>query len=264
MTIALGILASDGLVVAADTHESYGYWKVTQGKLRGSLLHAESGADTLFLTGAGDSHSLDAVMRRLQKVFSETPGQDSDQRHAAFDKALRQFYRDYILPFARYPENERPGFELLLGYCIQGRIGLWTSQRNALDVRDPVAAVGVGATLAHTLFNRFYKIPSINVRSAVLLASYVMFHVKDSFEGCGRDTDIFAVALSGNDNRSVSFIPRKKTEQFESAVKAYVHESEPFALRSLLGVSLPDDSKEPRRANDAQAELKRLLEQIDL
>src|ERR1051326_7385632 len=72
MTIALGILASDGIVVASDTQETYSdLRKVRQTKILAVVNEPNAG---LLVTGAGSGPQIDALSQILCDRFSrETP-----------------------------------------------------------------------------------------------------------------------------------------------------------------------------------------------
>src|SRR5438132_1411166 len=70
MTIALGILASNGVVLAADTEESYEGWKGEHGKITGVGAQATKGGNCCLITGAGDALYIDAIARDLRELVS--------------------------------------------------------------------------------------------------------------------------------------------------------------------------------------------------
>lgn len=70
MTIALGIIAPDGIVVAADRQAAAGYQKADEGKLR-LVWHADL-AGSLVTTGAGDSAYLDSIADRPRGWFGSS------------------------------------------------------------------------------------------------------------------------------------------------------------------------------------------------
>jgi hypothetical protein len=77
MTIAIGAIARDGLVLAADTQESGGYWKHDQGKIyecgRGLLETPNGGAAFCLVSGAGHAHLVDVASLALTRRFCAEP-----------------------------------------------------------------------------------------------------------------------------------------------------------------------------------------------
>ncbi|HEV3139507.1 MAG TPA: hypothetical protein VGY57_03270, partial [Vicinamibacterales bacterium] len=71
MTIALGILADDGVVIAADTQETIGYSKLNQGKIAAFGHRRPDGnwRHCLF-SGAGPAVYIDACRDQFMKAFA--------------------------------------------------------------------------------------------------------------------------------------------------------------------------------------------------
>src|SRR2546428_6976952 len=73
MTIALGILAKDGVVLAADTQETYaGIFKVDQSKITAVLNGTPKAPRGAFVvSGAGTAGHLDSIQQDLCEAFSK-------------------------------------------------------------------------------------------------------------------------------------------------------------------------------------------------
>ncbi len=215
MTIALGLLAKDGLVIAADTEETYGnFLKVDQGKVSAVLAAYQTPGQTrsrcCLITGAGSGHHIDAIGQQLMNCVADGEDRSQGDIERDFGVILRNFYSEHIIPFAAYPEDQRPSLELLIGTQLPRR--LLVSQDNVLKDGSSYSAVGIGKLMAYPILGRFYRWP-IDVRTAVLLASYVLFHVKDSVAGCGKSTDMWGF------NGEYAFnLPRQATKELEDAV----------------------------------------------
>src|SRR4051812_14891279 len=116
MTIALAVVANNGLVIAADTQESYdGFWKADQTKIlpvfgptRGSEEKAQ-----LVIGGAGNGDYIDAISQRLVETFVGAQSKEPKDIFLAMQQTLREFYREYVIPLAIAPE-QRPHFGLLI------------------------------------------------------------------------------------------------------------------------------------------------------
>ena len=94
MTIAIGILANDGVVIAADTEETLGeIIKYSTNKVRGAHHFSDSGAMRfMFAAGSGDGHYIDAFADVLRDaVQTKDPRMDSDP-HPVLDEALERFW----------------------------------------------------------------------------------------------------------------------------------------------------------------------------
>ncbi len=258
MTIAVGLIASDGLVIAADRQETHGgFIKFDQGKVSAALTATTRDVKTpsrcCVLTGSGNGHHLDAVGDKLLRSIFKSEDKTDAEIDARFDGILKEFYAENILPFASYPDNERPDIQLLMG-LDQPRNRLLVSEKNIFRQADTFVAVGIGSLIAYPLLTRFYK-TFPDVRGAVLLAAYVISHVKDSVEGCGKATDIAGII-----NGEYFSVPRIETDALESAVRDYSATVEPELLRRLIGGS----DEERKSATKAQARLKRAVNALTL
>jgi hypothetical protein len=208
MTIALGVLCGDGLVISADTEETDGFLKTNQSKIFVSqnihLVTYEKGgrekpsetAATCAVAGAGNAGYIDAVTPLLTGGIWKA--KDETEYLKMFGKALREFYRENVIPFAGYPERERPDFSTLIGVTRKGSPDyfLFASEKTALRRCPSFAAVGIGSTFANILLKRLWPQTWVDRKTAALIVAYVMFHVKESVEGCGKFTDI-AVLYNG-------------------------------------------------------------------
>ena len=152
MTIAIGLLADDGIVFAADTQVSESnFIKSDAGKIALSLVPinnremATGYGARIRSFGIGGAGNLPYV-QELQKIFSQrfknlsTPESLIDP-HDEFQDELSRFYRAHVRPFDRYPPQERPEFWLLMGTQLGHSQRLWVTERNTLIQEQAYAAV---------------------------------------------------------------------------------------------------------------------------
>jgi 20S proteasome alpha/beta subunit len=188
MTICLGILTSDGVVIAADTEESYGVMKVHQPK----IMTFDNAAGACAIAGAGDADYIDALSIQLGEVFVRQPRASDQAVLSNVRKQLWTFYRDHVIPFASYPEGDRPSMTLLMGLRRRGVPALFVTGRSTLRPCKRFQAIGAGESLAKTLFLRLAG-GRLDVRAAQILAVYILFAVKDSIDGCGKHSQVFTL-----------------------------------------------------------------------
>lgn len=212
MTIALGVLAHGGAVIAADREQSDGTLKSDQAKIRG---HWVAGRGSLAVSGAGNGPYLDSLTAELIEWFRNDKVQFNREE---FGEELRKknhaFYERSVLPFAPYAREEGVDYELLTCFAaaltageirfaaklglVPGRgCELWTSHKLSVLKDEYYAAVGCGATTAKALLARYW-VPVISLPVAINLACYVVYHVKRTVKDVGLDTDImvFSGALA--------------------------------------------------------------------
>jgi 20S proteasome alpha/beta subunit len=188
MTIALGILAQDGIVVAADTEESTG------GYLKGEttkILQVFGDGPACLISGAGDSGYVESLMSELAEVFFIDKMRVHQPLQQAFEDCMKNFYSEHIIPFAAYSSQDRPVVEMLIAYNRNNQRGLLVSEKSVVFQKMPYAAVGCGSIFADILLNRLWQMADI--KAVQVLAAYVLFMVKECVEGCGKLTQISAL-----------------------------------------------------------------------
>jgi hypothetical protein len=202
MTIALGILAHGGAVIAADREQSNGTLKSDQAKIRGQWV---AGRGALAVSGAGNGPYLDSLTAELIEWFKNDKAQlDPEEFGIKLGEKNYAFYEKSVLPFAPYEEGV--DYELLTcfeaeptaaEFAFASKIGglpgqgceLWTSHKLSVLKEEHFAAVGCGATTAKALLARFW-VPLIPLPVAINLAAYVVYHVKRTIKDVGLDTDV--------------------------------------------------------------------------
>jgi hypothetical protein len=187
MTIALGIIARDGLVVAADSEESSGYLKTDELKILTVMGSHSSGAG--LITGAGTSDYIDALKYDIADLFLDHPELNDKALQRALGQFLKQFYEDHVIPFAVYPEDDRPDLRMLFGVHRGFHSHLFFTNRSVVGRAGPYKTIGMGSTFAKMLLDRLWR-PNLDVKSAEVLAAYVIFMAKESVESCGKFTSI--------------------------------------------------------------------------
>lgn len=190
MTIALGILpVTGGVVIAADTEEVAGYMKSAQSKIVTVLDGLKPPRGACAIAGAGDAGYIDALTQELADVFMDDRERAGKPLQLALGKCVRNFHLAHVVPFAAYPPEERPRLDLLLG--VQRKYGsklYVTSNTSIRSAFGPYAAIGVGAPFAKVLLDRLWG--QCDVRIAQILATYVVFMVKEHIPDCGKFTHV--------------------------------------------------------------------------
>jgi hypothetical protein len=233
VTIALGILAAGGTVIAADRQQTEGTAKSNRGKVSAAW---KAGRGCIVLSGAGDGPPLDAIADEFREWFRAdgTPLNDTDI-DAEIRRRHEEFYHRYVLPFSAYADYESPDYELLVAASlINSSHGLWTSSKLVVNNEELFAAVGVGATAANALLNKFY-VPTMPIEIAISLAAYVVYQVKQTVDGVGFETDMYAII-----NHAPFAIGGEEISEMETHFRSYEK-----AARSNLYYCLGGDPAVP-------------------
>ena len=227
MTIAIGLLASDGILIATDREASDSVRKVDEGKVRGCCVSSPP-YDSLFIAGAGHGDYIDAVTDKLLGAFPNGPMSSVSELMVRLANQNRDFYRENVLPLSRYPSEERPDYSLLIAAKLNNDLALWSSSFLVLNQITHAAygAIGAGAMTAKTLLRKFYAYtPLVNT---IVLSIYIVQEVKRLVPYCGLDTDILYVQknrepakLVGDEVREIENAFRR----FDKVERAHFHQS---------------------------------------
>jgi hypothetical protein len=190
MTICIGLLASDGVVIAADSEESAGYAKRSQQKIFTWIGNISTGADpkppesACAFTGAGDAGYIDAftghAIKGLRAGMSQVELQDY------LEAEIRDFHVKHIFPWANPPD-----FQMVIGAYSQLQTAIFVTYGSTLRRALPHAAIGIGPPYALSLMDDLAGIK--DVKRTEILAAYIVFATKDRVEGCGKFTTIVSL-----------------------------------------------------------------------
>jgi hypothetical protein len=235
MTVALGILAADCQIIAADTQHSADTEKLGQGKIA-THVYPRSGTDRriISITGSGDSFYLEALQTELADTFSTMDDISSmgDVR-VAFSRCLKRFYKEHI---ALTPDlQQRPEVELIIAARSGELREMWVTKRNRISVARSPVAVGLGGTYAQSLLGNMC-LPQ-QPETAMLLAAYVVFLVKQRNLWVGMDTQVLCL------DDSIAISPRRGftaqvCRQLEEMFRQYIG-VEARILHRFLGSGYP-------------------------
>lgn len=195
MTVALGMLARDGIVLAADTQESDGYFKEFSLKIHYAMTHTSICSNVksaLVVTGAGPGVHLDAVSDELIKTFHSSQDTDIDTFESRLKISVAEFYKAHVMALA--PDIDRD-FRLIVGVQIEGQFALWTSETTVVKKIIGLEAVGTGAPFAKMALETRYVIEP-DVAMVALLSILAINRAKEYDQFSGKSTSV--VCLKDN------------------------------------------------------------------
>jgi hypothetical protein len=79
----------------------------------------------------------------------------------------------------------------VIGTHLNGRGVLWSTQKSTVSGGKRYFAVGIGESYASVQLRRFW-IPMDTIRAASL-AAYITYQIKNSVDGCGKETQIVTI-----------------------------------------------------------------------
>lgn len=215
MTIALGILAGGGIVMAADRQETSGSFKGSVGKVHAHWVRNQG---TLAISGAGDGPYIDSLRAEIVKWFKQDRASPITEQEME-DELRRQhqvFYRDNVLPGSQWSPGDVPDYQLLVAFSSPWHGNtLWTTSKLSTVKESEYAAVGIGATAAKVMLNRL-GFPFMDLEIAVTLAAYIVYQVKRTVDFVGLETDIFEIR-----NHVPLVVGREELTEMEAQFRLY-------------------------------------------
>lgn len=200
MTIAIGILANDGFLIAADTEVNDGVTKTKQSKILTATkpLKAWNGNCSLIASGAGDREYLTLLIEKIAETFAVTM-KDTDMTFDVIETSVgsivQTFHDDHV-----YPMVPQATVSLIVGCqlpagVINGELSfysqLWRSTRSAFGKATEGSAVtGIGAAEFRNQLARVWPQTDdiLLIKNLVPLVAYVLRHVKEVVPETGKET----------------------------------------------------------------------------
>jgi hypothetical protein len=198
MTIAAGILCRDGIVMCADSQETYGDFKWPVKKI--AYPRASSGDFSILISGAGFPSAIDTA---TQKIFERTAHSMSDYKQTVeiIESVLREIHEKDL---AHYQANDRDNlqFRLLIAFNAAGNGGLFVSDGPILTRVDSFQIIGSGAVITNFFASMLYKktlfeSPDISIVEGSLLAAFLVHLAKSQLTSIGGESQLAMVTTEG-------------------------------------------------------------------
>jgi 20S proteasome alpha/beta subunit len=179
VTIGIGFLCADGLIIGADSEVSADTDKRQESKIFTMNENGSSPGPTVVFAGSG---WLDYVKMAVEKIKKQaifaTTGYEIEE---VVEQTVLEVYRKHI---RFYSGDDKPFFNLLTGIKDGDRLQLLlTSSTSIRQVYEPVC-IGVGETLANYLIRRLTP-QRETTEKAAHLAVQILEQVKANVPGCG-------------------------------------------------------------------------------
>jgi hypothetical protein len=218
VTIALGVLCSDGIVLAADSEEGDIYpgdIKTRTMKIGAGMCGAPIGMPQISaaVSGAGWARYLDAAKQKILPAVYGHPANSADDIQAMIEPEISDFYTKHVMPF--FSSDQKPELSVMVARQCGSQRALWSTDHTTVSRADHYAALGVGSPFCHLLMDRFKY--ETDVLTGALIAGYVVSKVKEAIGGCSRPTNIvclrngFVTEMAALDVRDMD----KLFEEFE-------------------------------------------------
>jgi hypothetical protein len=214
MTIAVGFICSNGIVLGADSQESFegSALKRSVTKLVAfPPLESEYGKAPdrrAVFTGSGDSQLIDKLIEEMS-IEVASAGPSIDEIATGIEKRIKQIYREYR---NYYHAGYMPQAEMIYGLWCGGKTGLFFAQGpivtrigTQLHPRGkplPTPLVigykgsGLGTEITDYI-NARIGLLTLNVSDGIVLATYMLEQAVSHATGCGGDIRIIWMAEDG-------------------------------------------------------------------
>jgi 20S proteasome alpha/beta subunit len=190
MTIAAGYLASDGILICADTEHSDEVAKYRKQK-------AFRIKDYAMVTGSGTSHLISVASERIARVMPESPSTEN----AALDiveAVVSRLHKDHIFKYYDASSHARPTLNLIVGVrCVNGKLALIKTQDTTATMGASHVSTGNGEYLFEYWASHFFD-RQLRAEAASYLILFIMREVKDHVTGCGGESQVHILPLNPN------------------------------------------------------------------
>jgi 20S proteasome alpha/beta subunit len=231
VTIVLGLKTPQGVVLAADTQESYaGSHKVNRPKLfyksENNLCDLPIG---LAVAGAGFGPWLDKISMAMWDTVQDAT--NLDEACSKVEDEIKKRYDEY-----RQILNSSIDSELIYGVGVAGGTRLfhaWGPIVNEVHAR----AAGSGQAIADFLLRHFKQ--TTHITNAMALAVYILYSAKEHAEGCGGNSHL---AVLQDDGESY-LLDHPQISAMEDLVKSSSRATDVFLMFAANPVVTPDGVK---------------------
>jgi 20S proteasome alpha/beta subunit len=194
MTIALGLLTSEGIVIAADsqeTDESAGTKEDVNKIAFGFQLRAENDeGGAIAVSGSGGAAYLDYIFEEIIMSFRTSAKENVAAFGERLKRLVKEYYREHVVPYAQDPRLRAPDVQLIVGAQRRGEKRLWITEGSTVGPRM-YGAVGSGQAHALRTLKRFFNWR--DTEGGQLLAALAVFEAKRYDLYCGKNTSIVSL-----------------------------------------------------------------------
>jgi 20S proteasome alpha/beta subunit len=202
MTIAAGVLCSDGIIVCADTEHTGDVSKFQAQK----IIAID---DQTFLTGAGATDYILMTADKLKDEFkSGRPVNPTDARQIV-ETVVRGVHDEHIFSFWDGSDPNRPGMELIVATrCSGGELALIKTFNSATHLGSSFEFAGSGYPIFE-YWCRYFHRDRITMDGMTVLALFMLKEVKKVHPGCGGQSQIFYLPKAIDRPKRLRFFDEK-------------------------------------------------------
>lgn len=192
MTIAIGLVCTDGVVLGTDLQYTGSYEKFP-GKKLWQLCPERQG--TIILTGAGNPTSIDHVKRIAETEIRKGSGSTEDVIYA-LEAGLRSLYSLHI---DVAPKESQSAMEVWIMLAMRDGSGfrLFHNDRSVLAGVERINCSGLGLYVGYTMLDLLLP-KYCTVDLAAQIVAYVLAHSKEWSQDVGKGSNVHLLYDSGH------------------------------------------------------------------
>jgi hypothetical protein len=232
MSIAVGVVCLDGIVVGVDLQYSTDFVKTAGRKI--FVLKRSYETDTqcsIVIAAAGSPDSAKKIVERIEEVLPKQI--EFSDLVDSIETALADVFGKHI---DSAPESERNGLhvDLLVAARIGPHCKLYRSNRTMLIEEEHYACIGMGLYLGHYVIGMALPmLTSVNLASQVV--AYTIAAAKDYIESVGKGSDIHILKSVGVHDS----ILKPERQEIELGFEEFFR-----CLRGVISTIDPDSASE--------------------
>lgn len=194
VTIIAAFQCSDGLLMCADSEQTISVESKSQTR---KIFASRYDFGSVAIGGAGDASLIEYVQQRLHRDLTFNP-----PTLATFESSLVTYADDVfdkqIRPYATFPSNYIPEFELLIGLQMNGEYRLYRWERNFVyHVPSGHTSIGIGTLQSESLMGN-QQLLWLPANQMLFSALRMMLRVKQLVQGCGGKTEVLCLSNDGS------------------------------------------------------------------
>jgi 20S proteasome alpha/beta subunit len=178
MTIAAGLVCTNGIVICADSQHSDEQAKYQRDKIW-SLPDL-----SLTVTGAGSTAYLKMSFDKLCDEFKTSAINATDAREKV-ESIIKEIHAEHLFKFWKPDSLTRPEIALVIAVkCRDGKLALIKTSLTAADLEETYAVVGTGQPMFEYWAAYLYR-SNLDIDAMSYLAGFILREAKKSSEYCG-------------------------------------------------------------------------------
>ena len=265
MTIAAGIVCADGIVMCADSQETYGDFKWPVKKL--AFPRITTGDFNILIAGAGFGPAIDTATQKIfKRAAMNSPGYE--QTFFIIEDVLREMHEKDL---TWYPTNDRDSlqFRLLIAFKSEGGGGLFSTDGSLVTKVNTFEIIGAGAVstklFAHMLYRQtIFESPDLGAEEGAVLAAFLVHLAKSQQVSIGGKSQLAILTAQGIRFANVWEIPALEplfSECLKIGNELLIDCANPYLSEKEFLASLRDKSRILEESKKENSEEESLLGQ---